>query len=291
MERVADAITGLSQTPGLEEVAGQLRTIVLELEDDKARVEDGSLKAMTEKKHHMLLSGPPGTGKSTSARTIASILSTMGAVDNDRFVTVKAEDVVGTYQGEAETNMAEKLKQAEGGVLFLDEAHKFAATKYGRNALGTLIAPMADPNNHTTVIIAGYDMNDLKKVDPGLRSRISTDVRFKPLNADQMIEYADRKMTGPDWGLTFANERAEEALDRVMEVVANTEGHASMRDANTVIRFANQSKQERNAKLGKPPTQAQRNTITSADLVSGLRRWQKLMESEAGQSVIDEEED
>ena len=74
--------------------------------------------------HHMLFLGNPGTGKTTVARIVSKMLYQIGIVRED---TIKEYDNARTALVDGNVNCtagkaAKVIKQAVGGVLFLDEA-------------------------------------------------------------------------------------------------------------------------------------------------------------------------
>jgi replication-associated recombination protein RarA len=264
----------------MSHVASQIRTMVAREEDSAARAAEGSLPGKEAKRfHHMMMSGPPGTGKTTVADDLAGVLYDLGVIKEHKMYPTHASDLVGQYTGEAQANMLEALKKAKGGVLFIDEAHQLAKDQFGQRALQTLIKPMADPDFDTVVIFAGYpdQLKELYKVDEGLRSRIPTDLKFKRFNQEELKDFAMIELDKDRRNLKISGQ-AEDALDDAMEVIASNPNHASMRDVNNLLNDANDARINRNKANKKKPIK-NRTALTASDIGHALSIYQEQQET------------
>ncbi|KAK3754431.1 hypothetical protein QZH41_009216 [Actinostola sp. cb2023] len=72
---------------------------------------------------HFVFQGNPGTGKTTFARKVADLLYTLKNIKKRKVTEVQRGDLVGQYLGGTEAKCAAKIKEARGGVLFIDEAY------------------------------------------------------------------------------------------------------------------------------------------------------------------------
>src|SRR5260370_41637473 len=71
---------------------------------------------------HMSFTGQPGTGKTTVAMRMATILHRLGYVRKEHLIAVARDDLVGQYIGHTAPKTKEVLKRPMGGGLFIDEA-------------------------------------------------------------------------------------------------------------------------------------------------------------------------
>ena len=259
----------------MDQVADQVETLLAHEEDIAERKKEGVYpKDAPGRFHHMMFIGPPGTGKTTVAKGIATVFKDLGIVTGDNFVSRHASDLVGQFQGDAETNTLKALKDAKGGVLFIDEAHQLADTEYGQAALRTLIQPMGDPKGDTLVVFAGYAGMDrkLNKIDPGLKSRVPNKIRFRRLNGDEMADYVSMAMAKHN--LTTPEGEAEDAMNDAIDVVAGDSEHASMRSVDNLLGFANNARVKR-VKANPKIKVADRVKLTASDWEAAARAYEE----------------
>ena len=70
-----------------------------------------------------LFLGSPGTGKTTVARRMGTMFHALGLLAGDDMKELKASDLITGYAGQAGQQTRQVLKDARGGVLFIDEAY------------------------------------------------------------------------------------------------------------------------------------------------------------------------
>jgi probable Rubsico expression protein CbbX len=146
---------------------------------------------------HMSFTGNPGTGKTTVALRIASILHRLGYVRRGQIVSVTRDELVGQYIGHTAPKTKEILKKAMGGVLFIDEAYYLHRPDnerdYGQEAIEILLQVMETQRGDLVVILAGYGerMDKFFASNPGFRSRIAHHVDFPDYTEDELLSIAD----------------------------------------------------------------------------------------------------
>ncbi len=179
---------------GLKSVKTRIREIAALLQIDRMRRSLG-LSARPPSLH-MSFTGPPGTGKTTVAMRMATILHRLGYARKGHLVAVTRDDLVGQYIGHTAPKTKEVLKRAMGGVLFIDEAYYLYRQEnerdYGQEAIEILLQVMENQRDDLVVILAGYKkrMDTFFQSNPGIGSRIAHHLDFPDYALDELLAIA-----------------------------------------------------------------------------------------------------
>jgi len=187
------ALAELDALVGLQEVKKLVRELVAFSVIQRKRAEQ-NLKAQPVTMH-MVMTGNPGTGKTTVARILGKIYRELGILTKGHLVEVERADLVGEYIGHTAQKTREQVKRAIGGILFIDEAYTLAqggSRDFGRESIATLVKAMEDYRDDLAVILAGYrdEMSSFLRSNPGLRSRFPIQVEFLDYTSDELFEIA-----------------------------------------------------------------------------------------------------
>lgn len=123
---------------------------------------------------NMVITGNPGTGKTTFARILFRFLRAYGVLTRDSFVEINGLDLKGEYVGSTAPKVQSFFQRAMGGCLFIDEAYALAeGDKFSAEAVRTLLTEVENNRTSVLVIFAGYkeEMGKLMRADPGLQRR------------------------------------------------------------------------------------------------------------------------
>lgn len=146
---------------------------------------------------HMCFTGNPGTGKTTVALRMATILHQLGYVRRGHLIVATRDDLVGQYVGHTAPKTKEVLQKAIGGVLFIDEAYYLHRPEnerdYGQEAIEILLQFMESRRDDLVVVLAGYKsrMEQFFRSNPGLHSRIAHHIEFPDYSLDELMDIAE----------------------------------------------------------------------------------------------------
>ena len=199
---------------------------------------------------HMSFTGAPGTGKTVVANRMADILFKLGYIRQGHLITVTRDDLVGQYIGHTAPKTKEVLKQAMGGVLFIDEAYYLYKPDnerdYGAEAIEILLQVMENQREDLVVIFAGYKdrMDSFYESNPGLSSRVANHIDFPDYTPDELLKIARLMLEEQQYRMTpDAEQLLLEYLEKRMALplfanartVTNAIDVARMRHANRMF--------------------------------------------------------
>ena len=191
-----DILKDLDSFIGMDEVKSAVREMAFSVQNAMQRAERG-LGEQEKMSMHIILTGNPGTGKTTIARKLGEILAAIGYLDSGHVVEVDRAKMVSPYQGETPKVVDRLCDKAKGGILFVDEAYTLAPLSasgdrdnQGAQALEKLMKRMEDDRGQFIVIAAGYrtEMENLFRVNPGFRSRFNYFLDIKDYSPEQLFE-------------------------------------------------------------------------------------------------------
>ncbi len=222
----------LKRLVGLEEVKKRVREIAAYVCVQKRRA-DLDLPAESTVLH-MVFSGNPGTGKTTVARILGQIFRDIGVLKQGHMVEIERADLVGEYIGHTAQKTRAKVKEAMGGVLFIDEAYSLARggeKDFGKEAIDTLVKAMEDHKDSFVLILAGYrgEMEWFLRQNPGLRSRFPMHLDFPDYSLEELLAIADIMLSEREYCLS---ESARVALAETLEEISRGRGRSG--NARTV---------------------------------------------------------
>ena len=157
---------------------------------------------------HTVIYGPPGTGKTEIAKMMGKIYSKIGVLNKGTFKKVTRSDLIAGYLGQTAIKTRDVIKEALGGVLFIDEAYALGNTdkkdSFSKECIDTLCEALSDNKENLMVIIAGYE-KELKdcffSCNQGLDSRFTWRFKTDNYSAEDLYKIFVKKVNDIGWEL------------------------------------------------------------------------------------------
>lgn len=215
---------------GMQSVKDAIRRIAQEIAVQKQLIELGEAsEGLT--KYNMIITGNPGTGKTTVARTFGKIFKALGVTSTSRVTEKKPENIISKFLNESAQNMNAAINEAMGGVLFLDEAYDLepmdaagqSTSSEGRDAVRTLMTRMEDEAGKFVVICAGYpkELSTFMNSNPGLKRRFSHTIHIDDYTPEELLEIYENAAKAKKYNFTLADETVRmKALKMFQNMVA-----------------------------------------------------------------------
>ena len=206
---IEDVLNDMDNLVGMRSVKNALRRLAVQQMFLKQRqaMGAGNAKLMT---MNFVLTGNPGTGKTTIARMMGEILHSMGILPTSRVVEASRATLVGKYVGETPKIVNNMVDKALGGILFIDEAYTLSEgdDQYGKEAIETLMKRMEDDRGKLVVVVAGYkeQMERFLQTNPGLSSRFTHVLHIDDYNEDELLAIFKMMARKEDYTLTVEAE-------------------------------------------------------------------------------------
>lgn len=214
-ELLAEGRELLAKQVGLAAVKQAVSALEDQLEVRMMRLEHGlPVEGQT---NHMLLVGPPGTGKTTTAEALGKIYAGMGIVRHPEIREVRRSDFCGHYIGESGPKTNELIEKSLGRIIFMDEFYSLierhqdgTPDMIGMEAVNQLLVQLETHRFDFCFIGAGYEdqVDEFLTVNPGLAGRFNRKLRFESYSPVEIVEIGHR----------YATPRASQLDDAAREV-------------------------------------------------------------------------
>ncbi|KAB7671115.1 AAA family ATPase [Bacillus sp. B1-b2] len=223
-DKQLDPSKELNELIGLNKVKEEIKKIIAFVKIQQAR--QASAKRNLPIQLHAVFTGNPGTGKTTVAQLYAQFLKDCGMLKRGHLVVTSRADFVAGYVGQSAIKTRKKIREALGGVLFIDEAYSLLGAggqDFGKEVIDTLVMEMTKHNENLVVVLAGYpdQINELLQSNPGLTSRFKKFIHFADYSREELIKIMNQYANKFDYELSS---EAIEALNKKLPS-ASTQGN------------------------------------------------------------------
>jgi SpoVK/Ycf46/Vps4 family AAA+-type ATPase len=201
---------------------------------------------------NFLFRGPPGTGKTTTARKMGKVFYDMGFLAGANVIECSASDLIGQYVGQTGPKVRQLLDKSLGRVLFVDEAYRLADGAFAQEAVDELTDSTTKLQyaKKLIIILAGYekDINRLMSANPGLTSRFPEVVDFRNLTPAECVALLQQKLKKQKVflhkkstsvcldisALEMPSDLFRESMEQLFSTLSQQANWASARDVGTV---------------------------------------------------------
>lgn len=190
-KKIKALVDELNSMVGLSEVKEEIQSLINLIKIRKLR-EDMNMPVM-DMSYHMVFTGSPGTGKTTVARLVGKIYKELGILSDGKMIETDRSGLVAGYVGQTAMKVHEVVKEAMGGVLFIDEAYSLVnpdmPNDFGTEAVDTLVKLMEDNRDDLVIIVAGYteEMKTFLRSNTGLVSRFNKFINFPDYTKEELV--------------------------------------------------------------------------------------------------------
>ncbi len=173
-----EALVKLNELTGLDNIKNQIAQMIASFRSDEERAKLTGERTVHQAPHYIFM-GNPGTGKTTVAKLMAEILTSLGVLSRGHIIEATEKDLVAGVVGQTVIKTSNVIDSALGGVLFIDEAYSLnkgdisTASNFGQEAINTLLERLTRDAGRFVCILAGYtrEMNAFINTNSGLERR------------------------------------------------------------------------------------------------------------------------
>ncbi|MDR0872434.1 MAG: AAA family ATPase [Prevotellaceae bacterium] len=187
----------LDEFIGMTSVKKAIRELANKLEMDRKMMERG-LGNVELTNVHIVLTGNPGTGKTTIAKKLGEIFKAINLLPTAKLVEKESKNLKSSYMNDTAKLVDKAVDEAMGGILFIDEAYSLTGIdkygnvdKTGEEAVASLITRMSNDAGKFVLICAGYkrEIDEfIDKGNPGFKRRFTHFLHIEDYSVKELME-------------------------------------------------------------------------------------------------------
>ncbi len=201
LNKLVKPLTKLKNTIGMEKVKSGIFDMILYYLQNFETKNNNML--------HTIIEGPPGVGKTMVGRIIGEIYAALGIIPSNKFKLVKRTDLIGEYVGHTAHKTQKAIDEANGGVLFIDEAYSLGSEEkkdtFSKECIDIINQNLSENKKKFICIVAGYP-NELERCffsyNPGLKRRFPFKYSIEGYTSDEMYNIFMKMIYDIKWNMS-----------------------------------------------------------------------------------------
>jgi SpoVK/Ycf46/Vps4 family AAA+-type ATPase len=258
-----DELTAINRMVGLEELKSQFLVLIKML----AAIDDREKYPLL---MNIVISGPPGHGKTVIAKLIGTAFRRSGFLSSDKFVIATRADLIGAYCGHTAKNTTAMFDKARGGVIFIDEVYSLGNTEKRDVFTGECIDTinqLLGERTDTLCIVAGYEEEIYSRFfsyNPGLERRFPWRFTIRQYTAADLAAIFYKLVEDVEWRVTGRDILQARDLEGHLEHFENAGGDMANLLTNCLTSHYDNQFLAQESRL---------NTFDRRDILSGLEKF------------------
>ena len=229
---------------------------------------------------HTIISGSPGSGKTTIAKILGRMFSKLEILSKDIFKVARRDNLIGGYLGQTALKTQALLDSCKGGVLFIDEIYslgnKEGKDSYSKECIDTINLFLSENKENFMLIVAGYEEeieNCFFNYNAGLKRRFMWHHKIKNYDHENLADMFNKMIKEKRWKIheDISREYLIDFFKKNMSRFSNYGG-----DVEKFFTYTKISHSKRVFSLPKDI----KKIITKEDLEKGLKRMEEKKKDE-----------